>query len=54
MSAKVQHSFRKGNTLANYLTNLVFIFAGSFQFNHFQEMPSEGRRIINLDKMRKT
>ncbi|MCE0480949.1 hypothetical protein HAX54_038259 [Datura stramonium] len=24
---------------------------GNFQFNLFQEMPSEGRRIINLEKM---
>ncbi|WMV37316.1 hypothetical protein MTR67_030701 [Solanum verrucosum] len=51
VSARVQHSLREGNTLADFLTNLVFIFAGGFQYNQFQELPSEVKRIINLDKV---
>lgn len=49
-SARVQHSLGKGNTLADYLANLVFHFAGNFEFNSFHEIPSAGRKIINLDK----
>lgn len=48
---RVQHSFREGNTLADYFANLVFDFAGEFQFNSFLEIPSEGRKILNLDKI---
>ncbi|MCD9638650.1 hypothetical protein HAX54_022740, partial [Datura stramonium] len=50
LSARVQHAFREGNALTDYY-NLVFVFAGNFQFSNFQEMPSEGRRILNLEKM---
>ncbi|WMV09401.1 hypothetical protein MTR67_002786 [Solanum verrucosum] len=50
ITVSVQHSFREGNTLADYFTNLVFDFAGNYQFNNFQEVPSQGRRLINLDK----
>ncbi|KAK4724480.1 hypothetical protein R3W88_027259 [Solanum pinnatisectum] len=50
MSVRVQHSLREGNTLADFFANLVFHFAGIYEFNQFQEVPSAGRRIINLDK----
>lgn len=50
VSARVKHSFREGNTLADFFTNLVFSFAGDFQINHFQDIPSEGRKLLNLDK----
>lgn len=49
-TARVRHSLREGNTLADYFANLVFVFAGNFQFNPFQDIPYEGRIIINLDK----
>lgn len=51
ITVKVQHSLRKENTKANYFANLVFCFVGEFQFNHFQEVPSKGRKIINLVKL---
>jgi len=50
LSARVQHTFREGNTLADYFANLVFDFAGDYHFSHFQDIPMEGRRILNLDK----
>ena len=50
LSVRVQHSLREGNTLADYFANLVFVFAGDFQFNSLLEVPSEGRKIIILDK----
>lgn len=50
LSARVQHIFREGNTLADYFANLVFDLAGDYQFSHFQDIPMEGRRILNLDK----
>jgi len=50
ITTSVQHSFREGNTLVDYFTNLVFDFAGNYQFNSFQEVPNQGRRLINLDK----
>lgn len=48
---RVQHSLWEGITLADYFANLVFDFAGEFQFNSFLEIPSEGRKILNLDKI---
>jgi len=52
VSARVKHSFREGNTLADFFTNLVFSFAGDFQINHFRDIPStsKGRQLLNLDK----
>lgn len=50
LSARVQHTFREGNTLVDYFANLVFDFAGDYHFSHFQDIPMEGRRILNLDK----
>ncbi|KAK4716438.1 hypothetical protein R3W88_014776 [Solanum pinnatisectum] len=49
MSVRVQYSLRERNTLADFFSNLVFHFAGTYKFNLFQEVPSVGRRIINLD-----
>lgn len=50
ISVRVIHSFREGNALADFFTNLVFYFAGDFQFNYFGEIPTIGKRILNLDK----
>lgn len=50
LSVRVEHSPREGNAFADYLANLVFIFVGDFQLNYVQDMPSEGRKILNLDK----
>ncbi|XP_059315633.1 uncharacterized protein LOC132066321 [Lycium ferocissimum] len=46
----IQHVYREGNTLADFLTNLAFDFAGTQSFNSFAELPSAGKKILNLDK----
>ncbi|XP_060194894.1 uncharacterized protein LOC132624080 [Lycium barbarum] len=46
----VEHIHREGNGLADLLTNLVFDFAGTLQFHSFQELPSQAKRIMNIDK----
>lgn len=46
----IHHIYREGNTLADFLTNLAFDFAGTAKFSNFSELPSAGRRILNLDK----
>lgn len=51
LSVRVQHSLREGNTLANFFANLVFSFAGTYEFSSIQEVPSAGKKIINLDKI---
>lgn len=50
VSARVPYSFQEGNTHADCLTNLVFNFPGEHRFNNIQDLPIEGRRIVNLDK----
>nr|XP_016446919.1 PREDICTED: 14.7 kDa ribonuclease H-like protein [Nicotiana tabacum] len=45
-----QHVFREGNTMADFLANMVFSFAVNLQFNNFYELPTAGRRLINKDK----
>lgn len=45
------HFLQHGNTLDDFLTNLVFDFVDDFQFNDFEYAPAKGRRIINLDKI---
>ncbi|KAH0635938.1 hypothetical protein KY290_036338 [Solanum tuberosum] len=51
MSVRVQHSLREGNTLADYFANLVFDFAGPVEYMNFLDVPSKGKKIINLDKL---
>jgi len=50
ISVRVQHSFREGNTLADFFANLVFVFAGNYEFNSFHEVPTTAKKIINLEK----
>lgn len=45
-----QHVLREENVVANVLANLVFYFVGTLTFNSFYELPSAGRRLINMDK----
>lgn len=44
-----QHVLREGNTVANFIANIVFSFAGITQFHSYNDLPSAGRRLINLD-----
>ncbi|XP_060200320.1 uncharacterized protein LOC132628562 [Lycium barbarum] len=46
----ILHVYREGNSLAYFLTNLAFYFAGTSRFNSFVDLPSAGKRIINMDK----
>lgn len=45
-----QHVFREGNTVADFIANTVFCFAGTTQFLSYNNLPSAGMRLINLDK----
>ncbi|XP_019237121.1 PREDICTED: uncharacterized protein LOC109217336 [Nicotiana attenuata] len=45
-----QHVLREGNTVADFIANIVFSFAGTTEFHSFSELPSAGKRLINLDK----
>ncbi|XP_075084856.1 uncharacterized protein LOC142168095 [Nicotiana tabacum] len=45
-----QHMFKEGNSVADFIANMVFSFAGTSEFHSFSELPSAGRRLINLDK----
>lgn len=38
------------NTLPDFFANLVFYFAGNYEYKSFQEVPSLGKKIFNLDK----
>ncbi|XP_060210626.1 uncharacterized protein LOC132637573 [Lycium barbarum] len=49
-TVSVEHIHRDGNGLADFFTNFVFGFAGSVQFHNFQELPSQAKRILNLEK----
>ncbi|XP_060202710.1 uncharacterized protein LOC132631124 [Lycium barbarum] len=46
----IQHVYIEGNTLAGFLINLAFDFASTQSFSSFAELPSTGRKILNLDK----
>ncbi|KAK4721758.1 hypothetical protein R3W88_011991 [Solanum pinnatisectum] len=50
ISVRVQHFLREGNTLADFFANLIFNFAGTYEFKSNQDVPSEGRKIIMMDK----
>lgn len=50
VSARVKHSLREGNALSDFFANLVFSFAGNFQFDQLQDVPIEGKKLLHLDK----
>lgn len=50
MSVRVIHPLKEGNTLAKFFPDLIFNFAGDFQFNNVEQVPNKGRAIIELDK----
>ncbi|XP_060200867.1 uncharacterized protein LOC132629156 [Lycium barbarum] len=47
----MHHVYREGNSLADFLTNIAFDFAGTSKVNTFSELPSAGRKILNMEKM---
>lgn len=48
--AVIQHIFRKRNQLADYLSNLAYSHTSKKVFLSFKELPSSGRKIMNIDK----
>ncbi|XP_060180572.1 uncharacterized protein LOC132610278 [Lycium barbarum] len=47
---EVEHIYKEGNCLTDFLANYVFYFAGTQQFTSFQELPSMTMRLLNIDK----
>lgn len=47
---QVKHIFREANQLADYLVNMALDQAEFVQIQSFHNLPSRGRRIINMDK----
>jgi len=45
-----QHVLREGNIVADFFANLAFTFAGTHTFQSFNELPSAGKKLINMDK----
>lgn len=50
-NVEVKHVMREGNKVADFLTNIIFFFAGTEVkiFHSFQEIPREGKALITLD-----
>ncbi|WMV54573.1 hypothetical protein MTR67_047958 [Solanum verrucosum] len=46
----ISHIFREWNKLADYLANLA-LEKGTIQVNCFQELESQGNRIVTSDKL---
>lgn len=44
------HCYREGNALADFLANHAFEVDGLVQFHSFAGLPSQARKILNLDK----
>lgn len=51
ISVGVVQYLREGNTLADFFTNLVFVFSSDFQYNNLEHMQTEGKTILMLDKL---
>ncbi|KAK6784166.1 hypothetical protein RDI58_017620 [Solanum bulbocastanum] len=47
---KIQHIFREGNQLADFLANHAAEIDRKVEYQSFKELPSTGRKIINTDK----
>lgn len=39
-----------GNMLADYLANMAFGTTGRYKIHNFSDLPSQAKRILNLDK----
>ncbi|WMV25454.1 hypothetical protein MTR67_018839 [Solanum verrucosum] len=47
---RVEYVLREGNQLADYFANMGAHFVGTKEYNNIQEVPLQGRRIINMEK----
>ncbi|WMV24101.1 hypothetical protein MTR67_017486, partial [Solanum verrucosum] len=50
VQVQIQHIYREGNRLANCIANLAFDNQSRLVYNSFSELPSQAKRILNLDK----
>uniref|UniRef100_A0A0V0GSI0 Putative ovule protein n=1 Tax=Solanum chacoense TaxID=4108 RepID=A0A0V0GSI0_SOLCH len=48
--AKIQHTLREGNNLADFVANIVIRVVGVVQFYTSISLPTKGRCILNMDK----
>lgn len=46
----MQHIYREGNQLADYIANIAANEETNLTYEHFTQVPTEGRQIINTDK----
>ncbi|KAH0781476.1 hypothetical protein KY290_001074 [Solanum tuberosum] len=46
----IQHIYREGNKLADYLANLAINASEMKTFRSFEQLPSMGRKIMNMEK----
>lgn len=46
----IQHIFREGNQLANYIANLAKGEGTTIVYKEFKQVPKQGRQIININK----
>ncbi|XP_059295500.1 uncharacterized protein LOC132048832 [Lycium ferocissimum] len=49
-SVYMQHIYREGNKIADYLANMALDTGSKLEINGFQDLPSTGRTLINMDK----
>lgn len=47
---QVQHTYREGNALADFLANFCFSFAGTNTYRSFTELPRKCKSILIMDK----
>ncbi|XP_015165784.1 uncharacterized protein [Solanum tuberosum] len=50
MNTTVKHNFREANQLADYIANLAIDKEEKQQFQHYNQIPSMGMKILSIDK----
>ncbi|WMV58548.1 hypothetical protein MTR67_051933 [Solanum verrucosum] len=50
INIQIRHTFREANQLADYITNIAIGTTEKQQFQEYNQLPSWGRRIVNIDK----
>lgn len=50
IQSEMIHVYREANQLADCIVNQAFVHIGIIHYNIFAELPSEARKILNIDK----